>query len=129
MKNKVLVDTSIWIEFFNHPDSEFGKMLERLIIDDRVVYTGVILTELLQGARIEKEYHEIEDNMNVIPFLEAGYQSWLSAGKMAYTLRRKGVTVPITDILIACLAKENNCLVFSLDNHFNKIPEIDLYSE
>jgi hypothetical protein len=66
--------------------------------------------------------------MIVFPFLEAGYQTWLSAGKTAYALKRKGVIIPITDILIACLAKENNCFVLSLDNHFNKIPEINLYT-
>ncbi len=129
MKANVLVDTSIWIEFFNHPESKNGEHLERLIIDDRVVYSGIILAELLQGAKIEKEYREIKDNMIVFPFLEANYETWLSAGKTAYDLRRKGITIPISDLLIASLAKENNCLVFSLDNHFKKVPGINLFKD
>ncbi|MCG8338555.1 MAG: PIN domain-containing protein [Proteobacteria bacterium] len=128
MKANVLVDTSIWIEFFNHPESKNGEKLERLIVDDRVVCSGIILAELLQGAKIEKEYRAIKDNMIVFPFLEANYETWLFTGKTAYDLRRKGITVPISDTLIATLAKENNCLVFSLDNHFKKVPGINLYN-
>ena len=128
MKANVLVDTSIWIEFFNHPESKNGEKLERLIVDDRVVCSGIILAELLQGAKIEKEYRAIKDNMIVFPFLEANYETWLFTGKTAYDLRRKGITIPISDTLIATLAKENNCLVFSLDNHFKKVPGINLYN-
>ncbi|MBU2515386.1 PIN domain-containing protein [bacterium] len=128
MKHNILVDTSIWIEFFNHSDSEYGELLEQLILDNRVVYTGVILAELLQGAKIEKEYHEIQENMAVFPFLESSYQTWLSVGKTAFSLRRKGLTLPLTDILIACLAEENTCQIFSLDDHFKKIPGTKLYN-
>ena len=128
MKPDILVDTSIWIEFFNRPNSKHGEHLEQLIIDDRVVYTGIILAELLQGSKKEKEYRQIKDNMIVFPFLEANYKTWVVAGKTAFTLRRKGITIPITDILIACLAIENNCLIFSLDQHFQDIPNIELVS-
>ncbi len=129
MKTNVLVDTSIWIDFFNHPDSKNGEQLERLIIDDRVVYSGIILAELLQGAKIDKEFHEIKDNMIVFPFLETNYKTWISAGKTAFDIRRKGITIPISDLLIASLAKENDCFIFSLDNHFKNIPGINLFNE
>jgi predicted nucleic acid-binding protein len=47
MKANVLVDTSIWIEYFNKPDSNAGKSLENLLKKGRVFITGIILTELL----------------------------------------------------------------------------------
>ncbi len=129
MKANVLVDTSIWIEFFNHPESKSGEQLEQLIINDRVVYSGIILAELLQGAKIEKEYREIKENMVVFPFLETGYETWHLTGKTAYNLRRKGITIPISDLLIASQAKENNCLVYTFDKHFKKVPGINLFNK
>lgn len=126
MKRKILVDTSIWIEFFNQKESAYAEQLERLIIEDRVVSAGIILAELLQGAQVDKEYHMINDNMTVFPFLETTFQTWESTGENAFKLRRKGVTIPISDILIATLAKENSCRVFTRDKHFNKIPGVQL---
>lgn len=47
MRADVLVDTSIWIKYFNHRDSESGEALEGLLREERVAITGVVVTELL----------------------------------------------------------------------------------
>ncbi|MFC1534218.1 PIN domain-containing protein [Thermodesulfobacteriota bacterium] len=127
MKPDVLVDTSVWIEYFNNSDSRYGESLEQLLIKGRVAGSGIVLTELLQGAKIEKEFNTIPESMNALPFLETTLNIWIKAGRISFTLRRKGITIPITDIVIASLAIENNCMIFSLDPHFNKIPDIKLY--
>ena len=129
MKPDVLVDTSIWIEYFNRPDSKQGGSLHTLLKNGRVMVAGLVLTELLQGARLEKEFKLIAESMTALPFLETSLRTWIEAGRIGYSLRRKGVTVPTTDLLIASIALENNCLVFTLDPHFNKIPHIKLYKE
>jgi predicted nucleic acid-binding protein len=129
MKPDVLVDTSIWIEYFNRPDSKKGGSLHALLKNGRVVVAGLVLTELLRGARLEKEFKLIAESMTALPFLETSLTTWIEAGRIGYSLRRKGVTVPTTDLLIASIALENNCLVFTLDPHFNKIPDIKLYKE
>ncbi|MEW6007145.1 MAG: two-component regulator propeller domain-containing protein [bacterium] len=54
-KEKVVVDTSIWIEYFNNPTSKEGEVVKDLLEEDRVVITGSIMAELLQGARTEKD--------------------------------------------------------------------------
>lgn len=50
--------------------------------------------------------------------------TWIEAGKTSFNLRRKGITIPTTDLIIASLAMENNCLILTLDPHFNKIPGV-----
>jgi predicted nucleic acid-binding protein len=67
------------------------------------------------------------ESMAVLPFLETTQSTWVSAGKISYTLRRKGITISTTDLIIASLALEYGCSIFSLDPHFEKIPDIALY--
>ena len=51
----------------------------------------------------------------------------MKAGKLSCSLRRKGVTLPLTDIAIAVLAIEHNLSIFTLDKHFEQIPGVKLH--
>ena len=128
MKANVLVDTSIWIEYFNKPESNAGKSLENLLKKGKVYITGIILTELLQGAKIEREFESILESMLALPFLQTTLNTWIQSGRISFALRKKGITIPITDLVIASLSLENNCKIFTLDLHFNKIPNINIFS-
>ncbi len=129
MNANVLVDTSIWIEYFNKPDSRAGESLENLLKEGRDFCAGVVLTELLQGAKIEREFKLILEGVAALPFLETKLTTWIDAGRISFSLRKKGITIPVTDIILASLALESHCLIFTLDPHFNKIPGIKLYEE
>jgi predicted nucleic acid-binding protein len=129
MKNRILVDTSIWIEYFNRPESKIGASLEVFIKKGNVCVTGLILTELLQGARIEKEFNAILESIIALPFLDVTLETWISAGKISFSLRRKGITLPTTDLIIASLAIAYDYSVFTLDPHFEKIPGIKLFKD
>jgi tRNA(fMet)-specific endonuclease VapC len=127
MKSNVLVDTSVWIQYFNRIDSKPGQAVEGLLRQERAVGTGIVLTELLQGAKVEKEFDAILESLAALPFLETTQSTWVTAGKISYILRRKGIAIPTTDLLIASIALEYDCLIFSLDPHFEKIPDIEPY--
>ena len=129
MKADVLVDTSIWIEYFNHRDSENGEALEGLVREERVAITGVVVTELLQGARRQSEFDAILDSIMAHRFLDTTLNTWIEAGRLSYCLRKKGVTVPTIDAIIAGLAIERQCLIFSLDSHFDRNPGVKRYPE
>ena len=108
MNPNVLVDTSVWIDYFNVPDSKSGKIVEQLLRSGRAVCSGIILTELLQGAKIEKEFDALLESMVALPFLETTLNTWIEAGRISFKLRRKGITIPVTDLIIASLSLENN---------------------
>jgi hypothetical protein len=127
MKPDILVDTSAWIDYFNKPNSKIGKAVEKTIKRDKAFIAGVILTELLQGARAKKEYDELLDSLLAIPILETEFNTWIETGKLAFALRRQGITIPITDLIIATLALRDNCAILTLDYHFQKIPGIKLF--
>ena len=125
----VIVDTSCWIEYFNRPESKEGKVVKTLLEEDRVVIAGVIIAELLQGAREEKEFQTLKESLITLPFLQERPQSWEEVGRLSFEMRKKGLTVPLTDCLIAVLAKEEDYSIFTLDSHFISLPNIKLYRQ
>jgi predicted nucleic acid-binding protein len=123
----VIADTSVWIPFFNRPNSKEKATLDLLIDADEVALVGVILAELLQGCRSREERDELAEGLLALPYLEVNQTTWLKAGDLAWALLRKGVTLPLSDLVIAALAIEHHCRVYSLDLHFKKIPDLLLY--
>ena len=65
--------------------------------------------------------------MSALPYIEVSQNTWIEVGKTSFNLRRKGTTLPLTDILIAFLARENGCEIYTLDPRFKKIPQVKLY--
>ncbi|MBI1919473.1 MAG: PIN domain-containing protein [Geobacter sp.] len=117
---KVLVDTSVWIEFFRKRDPVHSSLLE-LLDADRVCCTGLILGELIQGAKSERELAVIKDFTHVFQFLPETPLLWEKAGRLSYTLRRKGITVGLADCFIAVSAIESGTQLLTLDSHFEAI--------
>lgn len=127
MKPDIIVDTSAWIDYFNKPNSKIGKAVENIIKQEKIFIAGVILTELLQGAKVQQEFDDLLDSMLAIPVLETDLNTWIETGRLAFTLRRQGITIPTTDLIIATLARRENCALLTLDHHFKKIPGIQLF--
>ena len=98
-----------------------------LIISDSVKICGVVLFELLQGIKSESEKLKINDILSNLPYVEVNKIIWQKSAEIALNLKKKGFTVPFSDIIIAVLAIENNLSVFTLDKHFELIPELELY--
>ena len=126
MRQNVLVDTSIWIDFFRHPHAEFGEELVRLLKHGHVSTCGIIVAEILQGAANEDELEELEENLKGISFLDMNESTYIEAGRLSYNLRKKGRTIPLTDALIANLALKNQQTLWTKDAHFHGIPGLEL---
>lgn len=123
----VIADTSVWIPFFNRLDSPEKLVLDRLIDADEVALVGVVLAELLQGCRTSTERATLSESLLALFYFEVTQTTWLRTGDLSAQLLRKGVTLPLSDLLIATLAIEHDCRVYSLDTHFKKIPGLRLY--
>jgi predicted nucleic acid-binding protein len=123
----VIADTSVWIPFFNLPGSPEKQEIDALIDADRLVLVGVVLAELIQGCRTAREADMIVSNLAGLRFLDTSFSSWRQAGELSFSLRRKGITLPLSDLVIAVLAIEHHCQVYSLDPHFEHIPDLALH--
>ena len=124
----VIADTSVWIPFFNRPDSLEKTALDLLIDADEIALVGVVLAELLQGCRTPSERDALSDALLALPYYEVIQSTWSQTGNLSAQLLRKGITLPLSDLIIAAMAIERDCRIYSLDTHFKKIPGLHLYS-
>jgi predicted nucleic acid-binding protein len=118
----VVVDTSVWIDFFNNPEMEGNNRLEELIRDqNRAAICGVILQEILQGIREQKSYDLTRQRLLFLPFLESTREVHILAASIYRDLRKRGVTVPSVDAAIAAIAIHHGFPLFTRDDHFKEI--------
>ena len=123
---RILVDTSVWIEYFrNNPD--ITGIIDTELSNNNIYITGPVITELLQGVKTENELKLLSDHINALSYLECGINEWKKAGQISFKLRKSGFKIPLTDIIIATVAMNNNACIFTLDSHFKQIPEVLLY--
>jgi hypothetical protein len=125
-KQKIIVDTSIWIEYFKNK-SDVVEFIERRIMDNIIFMVGPVISELLQGVRTDREYEKLVNCIDAIPYIEVKFEDWKKAGNISFNLRSKGITIPLTDIIISAIAINNKAEVYTRDKHFNDIPEVSLY--
>ena len=118
-----LVDTSVWIDFFRGIAS-IKEFLTKLIARDRVFTAGPVLFELLQGIRSAEEREQVKEALLSLNFLEITPADWEGAALISRELRSKGITIPMTDLLLAQLARTHDLEIISLDPHFDQIPGI-----
>jgi predicted nucleic acid-binding protein len=119
----VLVDTTVWIDFFAARSSAHVVALEDLIINrEDICVCGIVLTEVLQGIRKDSEFKKTRDLFNNLLFLPMLYPVFLKAAEIYRGLRRKGITIRKSmDCMIASVAIENDIPLLHNDNDFEAI--------
>ena len=120
---EVLVDTSIWIEFFRGRDRLLCDRVERLIVEERACCNGVVLGELLYGARGPREADEALGALLAVHVYADTPQVFVEAGHLGSELRGAGVTVPLTDCVIAAQARREDLAVYTADQHLAILAE------
>lgn len=123
----VLIDTSVWIEFFRNREANLVNRVRKLIESNQAYLCGVILSELLQGIKNEEERMMVTKALLGLPYIETGRELWEEAGNISLELRQKGHLIPLTDIFPAVLAIHHNLEIFTLDVHFQLIPGVNLF--
>lgn len=118
MRTDVLVDTSAWIEFFSNGDSAVAYAVYRLIREDRAALAGVVVAELLQSCQTEKQKSSLKQNLSTLRYIHDDRRDWMLAGSLVSKLRKKGISVPLTDSLLSVLCVRHNLAILTLDSHF-----------
>ncbi len=127
MKNrKILIDTSIWIEYFKNNEN-ISSIVDNKLDNDSACIAGPVISELLQGVKSQKELDILVKHIDAIPCFHIGTKDWIDAGILSYSLRKKGITLPLTDVVLAVTAKNNHAAIFTLDKHFKFIPDVTLF--
>jgi predicted nucleic acid-binding protein len=120
----ILVDSSVWIDFFGrYPGraaSELKQLIERA---ERLVLTGVVVAEVLQG--LTRNVDQIEQYLSQWELLEpSGAGTYQEAARIYRTARASGLTLTTIDTIIAAIALEHRATLFTIDEDFSRLARI-----
>ena len=117
----MLVDTSVWIDYFNGYQSPQAGRLSKAIADAEPIYIpGLVLTEILLGLRTETEAAKIAYLLEAFNFVkEPTRHDYLLAANLYRTCRTQGFTIRSTiDCLIAQFCLRDNLSLLFKDRDF-----------
>lgn len=122
---RVLVDTSVWIDFFRRGSSAPAAKLEECIRHkEDICCCGFILTEVLQGIRDEREFVATKRRFEGLVYLADDRSTFEFGAGIYRELRRKGATIrsPI-DCLIAAIVVQHGVNLLENDRDFHFIDQ------
>ena len=119
----VLVDTSVWVDYFNGVASRQTVQLDELLQKGPVAIGDLILAEVLQGFRQERDFRRARNLLTDLPFETlGGREVALKAADNYRTLRRRGVTIRKTiDVIIATACIVKGLTLLHDDRDFNPL--------
>ena len=122
---RLVVDSSVWIDYFNNTDSPQVERLQRMLGVREIVVGDIVLTEVLQGFRSDLEYKralELLGRFEIVPML--GRELAVASARNYRRLRKAGVTVRKTlDVMIGTYCLINNLPLLYSDRDFNPMVE------
>jgi predicted nucleic acid-binding protein len=120
----VLVDTSVWIDFFNGTSSPHADTLAGFIESEvRVWLVPTILQELLQGFQSDSDFETARDLLLAYPIIKADpVEAAIGAAALYRTVRKHGITVrKSNDCLIAWYAIQADFPILHKDRDFTAL--------
>jgi predicted nucleic acid-binding protein len=116
----ILVDSSVWIDYFNGVDSPETKMLDKTLGVEPIAIGDLILAEVLQGFRNDDDYKSAKKVFNDIAVFELlGKKMALKSADNFRSLRKRGITIRKTaDVIIATFCIEKKLPLLFSDKDF-----------
>ncbi len=120
MNNLCLVDTSVWIYALRKAFvPEIKSYVERMIDEGQIVTIPIIKLELLAGTKTKREFSRLKSRLDALPEVAFTEGLWDAAQELAFRLRRKGIAIPLIDILIIAGARSADAVLIHRDRHFD----------
>lgn len=117
----ILIDTTVWIDYFRGAPTPETDWLDRNLLRQRLGLTDLIFCEVLQGVRDETEFERVQrELLKLEVFPTGGVALALAAAKHYRALRAQGYTVRRTiDCLIATFCLQNGHALLRNDRDFD----------
>jgi predicted nucleic acid-binding protein len=117
----IVVDTTVWADWFNGKQTPEVDRLERALAQDAGL-TPLILTEVLQGFRKNRDFERARALLTRLPILMLDIEGYVAAAHLFRLLRQRGVTVDGTiDCIIAHTCIVTDVELLSTDTDFTAI--------
>ena len=116
----ILVDSSVWIDYFSGIDSVQSNKLDDVLGRVPVAIGDLILTEVLQGFRHDKDYRAARRVFEDVAVFELlGTQMAIKSADNFRALRKRGITIRKTaDVIIATFCIEQKLPLLFSDKDF-----------
>ena len=116
----ILVDTSVWIDYLNGKDTVEANILDTHLIKGTVVCGDMIMLEILQGFRRDRDYKKAKRTLASLEQYEMfGHNMVVKCADNYRVLRKKGITIrKTTDIIIATFCIEYELPLLFTDRDF-----------
>lgn len=116
----ILVDTSVWIDYFNGADNEYTAALDSALDAGTVAIGDLIFLEILQGFRNDREFKRAKTLLEMLDQYEMfGHEMVLKCAENYRDLTKKGITIlTTTDVIIATFCIENQLPLLFSDRDF-----------
>ena len=121
---RVLIDTSVWVDYFRGTTPLVPDKVDALLAGAEICVPMIVLAELIQGAKSDREVAAIEGFLEAFTIVEPGPDAWLEAARLSRRLKGRGKTVHLIDCYIAVVANGSGCALCTLDAHFREIAEV-----
>lgn len=117
----ILVDSSVWIDYFNGRPTPQAQRLDELLGNEPLTIGDLILTEVLQGFGSEKDFNQAKKLLTALTIVDIGGRDIaIQAAKNYRALRALGVTVRKTiDTVIATRCIEGGYTLLHNDRDFD----------
>ncbi|MFC3052378.1 type II toxin-antitoxin system VapC family toxin [Kordiimonas pumila] len=117
----ILVDSSVWIDFFRGKQSRETDLLDRCLGTEPLLTGDLIITEVLQGFKHERDFRKARAALGQLEFAPmVGAEIALKSAENYRRLRQQGITVRKTiDVLIATFCIENGHTLLHSDRDFD----------
>ena len=114
----IVVDTSVWIDFFAGASI---PALEEALAHGGVVLSPMVVAELISGARRARDRAAIADLTAQLTLHDTPLDHWVRVGELRRGLRTHGLTVSTPDAHVAQCALDRKAVLLSRDAIFPKI--------
>lgn len=121
----ILVDTSVWIDYFNGANNPHTDLLDASIVQGAVAIGDLIYLEILQGIRNDRQYRRTKQSLLALNQYEMLNKDMAVKCADNYrALRKRGITIRKTaEVIIATFCIEKELPLLFLDRDF--IPFVD----
>ncbi len=126
---KILVDSSIWINYFNN--KRYYNILTELIIDNQICTNNLVLTELIPFLKIKK-MNELITALLEVDSIPININWEIIMNYQLINLKNGINKVGIPDLIILDNVISNNLILFTADKHFilmNEYLEFSIFNE
>lgn len=122
---KVLVDSSVWIDFLKNHSTLKTQLLEKLILDrEDICICGFVFTEVLQGIKDEKQYISTKQHLSNLIYLEDDVSTFDLGATIYRELRKQGLTIRNSiDCLIAATVIQHGTRLLDADRDYEFIDQ------